>query len=253
MFFAFIMIKIKKLFNRIVIFIAILFFADFLYPCFSSADALRIQIGQINTVKRMQETMSSVEIIGEHEYGKYGDILDEIAKQEEWIEKIKNESNGVKGLFFEIAAEVIFSYEEPEKSNILKLFVAKDVNGNVIGARILFKPQYQLDVGGVDAVREEYKRNGIGTKLRKAAFLWMIREGYEAYKVFIHNGNSASFNNLQKICKELNLTLEDITDSAHPKSKNVGRTYLIMLRGRRDLLNTEHDILSNQYIVRKNL
>ena len=199
------------------------------------------------------EPTVSINVVKKYEYAKYADIMYKIAKEEEQI--VGQPFSGQR-LFLALAANLDIRKDGPYKEEVLELLVAEDQKGNVLGGRILFSPKHKPElgvevIGGYDIVRENYKKLGVGTKLRKAAFIYIISKGYEAYEAFILDGNTNSFDNLKKLCKELNLTLEDVTDLLVPKIQQIGKHYLIRLKGREDLLNTEHDILLHQNAVRR--
>jgi len=107
--------------------------------------------------------------------------------------------------------------EKPEYKNILALFVIRDKNNQIIGARLFFKPSTMPSgeselVTGMDAIRYKYQNMGLGTQERVIIFRWLREQGYDRLAVRIYSNNERSLASLRKVSLELNAAISATID-----------------------------------------
>ena len=172
--------------------------------------ALRVPIGQkYPYVRKVMTKLGEVniELVSPDQYAEYAELLREIAEESKFP---NNEP------FLSIVRNLREASLHPQKSKILVLFVATDLSGEILGIRMLLKSDYMEDlklksICGRDVVREKYRNKGIGASLRKAVFEWMIEKKYKNYLAIIEENNRASYENLMKLCRELGLSVQFIS------------------------------------------
>lgn len=213
--------------------------------------ALRVPIRQeYEHIKKAMTSYGEVDIriVSPKEYDKYAGIFYEILAEEIGIWKDTAERGKAINTSFDTVAEFYRMARrlKSKKSKILALFIVTGREEKVIGASLHYKPQYLEELGlkavkGIDAVRQEYQRKGIGSALRKTVFEWLMdkermrEEDYNKYAAVIHNKNLASLGNFEKVCDDLGLVLKPTSVFADPKEKY--QYYLIDLASKQGVGN----------------
>lgn len=226
------MVKFKKdcIIRTVVLACISLFFLDI------TAYALRVPI---KDYKRIEDNLVNIELVSPSDYSTYAEELSQIATKEnisininqvlqkppkrQPVTKIWKEKDSGDTLL-----EIINSLES-NPHPILALFIAHDIEGKVLGVKLLSKPRDSngaTTVKGVDFVIKTHRHKGIGIKLRKEALLWLAKNNHPIYEVVVEASDTISINNFKKVCQELNLELEPILT---PLDNNLFKYYFIRL------------------------
>jgi len=231
----------KKVYNFIALIltpIQVFFYLGIAYP---SEYTLRVPLGQYShRIVKVIDTQVKVGIkfVPQGDFIKYADMLIKMSRDEKSArEEFAIEDDFPAWLCFTMAGEIRNAGLYPGKSEILALFVVTDEKDNLIGAKIVKKPHYIKDINeravdGMDIVSFRYRRKGIGTMLRKAAFEWMVKQGYDKYVALIRKKDSPSFNNLKKIADEAGFIIKT-NPKVFKKPWGPSRYYTIRLRDKR--------------------
>lgn len=203
----------------------------------------------------------TIERISPDQYDEYAEILSAIFDEEKFDVPINmrrdfgivedKENPGIR--IFGYMSSILKQDKKTRSETIEALFIIKDKDGKILGARLLYKPgEIKIlklkALLGMDAIRQLYqykyrdylnegekpRPKNIGTLLRIKAFEWMIKNahkkgGYEKYAAFIADDNKeGNLKSLKNILNLFGLKIESTKhDSFYGES---GAWYLINLK-----------------------
>ncbi|MDP8229853.1 MAG: hypothetical protein P9L93_01985 [Candidatus Gorgyraea atricola] len=223
------MAKIYKITNIALIFtlVGVVLCAE---PTFSSTNSLGLRV-PLKFGKENKKTISSriiVETISPsteefmHYIGVFGEIILEETMEEmneihtyQEITDLLDSYDKSKVLtinkFVSLEENLASALSKLEDSDILALFVAKDINGKVIGAELAYKSKYfEKGIKTIGAVVTKYQGQDIGIMFKNALLKWLVENAGWAFFTTIDNDNRASSESLKKSCKELGLLIQSI-------------------------------------------
>jgi GNAT superfamily N-acetyltransferase len=194
------------------------------------------------------------------QYAEYANIFKGIHKQEIEDTNAYREShpaekitNRAVGIFESMAENLERAARYPDVPNFLNFWVAKNSNGEIVGARCLNRGRYIKKIGkiavtGEDAVRLQYRQKGAGKLLRNTAFDWMVDNRYYLYAGLMEDDNEKSIKNFYSVAKQRGLSVEKAPESFNMALK-FWHFYLIKLE-ENYVSNTtmaKDDVLTNRH------